>query len=710
MDEDAACFCSRCISLGGFMKELIEKSYWCRTSANTEYSLFRRKFSVSEKNVMKLAVSADSRYNLYLDGVFLGRGPRRGDLEHYSFEIYEETLSPGNHILAVEVISYHDGLQCAWGEIHYSNAFFAAGQCGDVLLGTPESWKCTADHSRRQLKWHEAGNVGVTPIAQMEKLDFDGSFSGWKDLEYDDSSWQIPECLCAGVLRNNSCDPASRWKLVADELPQMRAEFIDTLSILKSSSPALQVCSGTLSGKVDAGSHTLLLDLGKYYTHLPHLRIAGEGESRIRMAYAERLLDRNGKKSRKPIADGMIGSCGYGDQIHLPTTGGMCEFQPFWFRSGRYVELEIETNAPLEIHSLCFDFISFPLKKREIVPFSDPAIQKIFDISWHTARCCAHEHYEDCPYWEQMQYVGDTRIQALISYIGAGEGRLGRQAIRQFDQSRIASGLTMSRYPTNFRQIIPGFSLYWIMMIDDYNRFFGDADVIREHWKGIRDVLDYFEDRRESSGLIGCVGEWNFSDWVPEWPQGKSCRNTNLPETLLNMIYAGTCRIAAGLAEKINRDPAEYLLRYEKSKSAVNMLCYDRERKLYTDVPGEKWFSQHTNCWAILSGIAPVEYHNELIDRILNDENLSQCTLYFSFYLLELMQKTHNSGGFLKILKKWETVLDEGFTTFPECPSPDSRSDCHAWSSGPFCFLANPETRQLLFPGGASRFSTFSAE
>ena len=89
MDEDAACFCRCCISLGGFMKELIEKSYWCRTSVNTEYSLFRRKFSVSEKNVMKLAVSADSRYNLYLDGVFLGRGPRRGDLEHYSFEIYE---------------------------------------------------------------------------------------------------------------------------------------------------------------------------------------------------------------------------------------------------------------------------------------------------------------------------------------------------------------------------------------------------------------------------------------------------------------------------------------------------------------------------------------------------------------------------------------------------------------------------------------------
>ena len=62
---------------------------------------------------MKLAVSADSRYNLYLDGEFYGRGPRRGDLEHYCFETYEKTLSAGEHVLAVEVINFCDRLQCA---------------------------------------------------------------------------------------------------------------------------------------------------------------------------------------------------------------------------------------------------------------------------------------------------------------------------------------------------------------------------------------------------------------------------------------------------------------------------------------------------------------------------------------------------------------------------------------------------------------------
>jgi alpha-L-rhamnosidase len=59
----------------------------------------------------------------------------------------------------------------------------------------------------------------------------------------------------------------------------------------------------------------------------------------------------------------------------------------------------------------------------------------------------AHETYSDCPYWEQLQYLGDTRIQALISYVDFGDDRLARQALDAYDKSRIADGLTQSRYP-----------------------------------------------------------------------------------------------------------------------------------------------------------------------------------------------------------------------------------------------------------------------
>ena len=44
------------------------------------------------------------------------------------------------------------------------------------------------------------------------------------------------------------------------------------------------------------------------------------------------------------------------------------------------------------------------------------SLSQIWQIGWRTARLDAHDTYMDTPYWERMQYIGDTRIQALISY------------------------------------------------------------------------------------------------------------------------------------------------------------------------------------------------------------------------------------------------------------------------------------------------------
>ena len=73
----------------------------------------------------------------------------------------------------------------------------------------------------------------------------------------------------------------------------------------------------------------------------------------------------------------------------------------------------------------------------------------------------------DCPFFEQMQYVGDTRVQGLISLYMSGDDRLLRNAIKQFDDSRISDGLTYSRYPSNVPQFIPPFSLLWINIVHD---------------------------------------------------------------------------------------------------------------------------------------------------------------------------------------------------------------------------------------------------
>lgn len=672
---------------------------WCRVPAgrNTpEYSLFRRRFYLNAPAALRLLVSADCRYNLYLDGRFLGRGPVRGDLEHYHYEIYESELASGSHLLAAEVLHWNDGFQAPWSEVHYSAAFLLLGECGEENLSTPAHWRCLADPSRRLRDWCEAWNQDrPIPIGQMEEYTAGTSADGWKTPAYNDSQWLVPQAI-AGPCFPGQCetDPPSRWKLRESAIPQMSVEPIRIASVLSGKTDSLQIVDGRLIGTVPAGTRTILLDLGRYYTHLPRFQTKN-GRGTCRAAYAESLFNEEGRRvNRAPFPGGTIGGNGYADLLRF--SGRTAEFQSFWYRSGRYIELDFDLSEPLEL-ILSLEFLAYPLKlKASFRCPEDPALERIFETAWHTARCCAHEHYEDCPYWEQMQYTGDTRIQALISYIGSGDGRLGRQAIRQFDESRVADGLTGSRYPTNFRQIIPEFSLFWIMMIDDYFTFFHDAEVIREHWNGIRAVLEWFHAKVLPSGLIGHVGCWHISDWVPDWPGGKSNRGEPLPETLLNLIYAECLRIAAGLASVIGMDGSRDLEHRRTVLDAVNRLCYSESEHLYTDVPGRPWYSQHVNAWAILAGAAAPEWRDALAEAVLNDERLAPCSLYFAFYLLELMRRLDNRSGFRRLLTRWETLLDHGFTTFPECPWLSTRSDCHAWSAGPFYqLLINQQTGEF---------------
>ena len=51
----------------------------------------------------------------------------------------------------------------------------------------------------------------------------------------------------------------------------------------------------------------------------------------------------------------------------------------------------------------------------------DEIVRKTVDVSWRTLKSCTWETYMDCPYYEQLQYLGDTRLQCLITYMTTGD-------------------------------------------------------------------------------------------------------------------------------------------------------------------------------------------------------------------------------------------------------------------------------------------------
>ena len=104
-------------------------------------------------------------------------------------------------------------------------------------------------------------------------------------------------------------------------------------------------------------------------------------------------------------------------------------------------------DEPLRVHDLRGIFTAYPFAERGRFASDVPWLADMWRMNWNGARIGAFETYMDTPYWEQLQYVGDTRLQGLISLYVSGDDRLLRQAIEHFDLSRIPEGITTSRYP-----------------------------------------------------------------------------------------------------------------------------------------------------------------------------------------------------------------------------------------------------------------------
>jgi alpha-L-rhamnosidase len=138
-------------------------------------------------------------------------------------------------------------------------------------------------------------------------------------------------------------------------------------------------------------------------------------------------------------------------------------FAPFWWRTWRFAEIRVKTGGqPLTLNAFQTLETHYPFQRRGRFVSNDKELNQVWRIGWDTALLDAHETYQDTSYWEQLQYIGDTRLQMLISYTVSGDPRLPVQALEAVDDSRVVEGIPESAYPSTTKNPIPPFALLWI--------------------------------------------------------------------------------------------------------------------------------------------------------------------------------------------------------------------------------------------------------
>ena len=134
------------------------------------------------------------------------------------------------------------------------------------------------------------------------------------------------------------------------------------------------------------------------------------------------------KGNRNEIAD--KSSRGVADQF-VPDGGKERKYAPLDWRTWRYLELAVTTaDEPLVLENLKTEYTAYPFTRVASFESDDPELDRIWQTGWDTLRICSHDAYMDTPYWERLQYLGDTRIEALVTYVTTGDDRLPRGSDR----------------------------------------------------------------------------------------------------------------------------------------------------------------------------------------------------------------------------------------------------------------------------------------
>lgn len=688
---------------------------------------YKLEFSLARETSVKIHLTADERYEFFVNGTLLARGPERGDPNHWFYESYEVLLPAGRNVFVGRVWSLGENAPFAQMSIRHGFLLFQTSADDHNLSTGTAPWMGKV---LRGFAWRKplciAKAVGWNQIVFGREYDWGyelGSGKGWQpaeagayaesaegigciSLQNDTAAYhRLRPCLLPPMLDRVSRLGSVRHVALFATRPVGLTAILHSDCILNELPRWQQLLEEARPIVIPPFTRRrIIIDLKTYLCARPELTVSRGLGAHIEVDWSEALFenidpvgptenieakfwpkgDRNQIEGKFFVSPWSMED-GPGDNFHFDGGTGRI-FTTLWWRAGRYIQLLVETEASeLVLEDFHLKETRYPLEMEGEFACSDESVNALVPLLVRGLQSCAHETYIDCPFYEQLMYVGDTRLELLTTYVLTRDDRLPRKALQIFDWSRLPSGLTQSHYPSKIRQIIPPFSLWWIAMCHDYALWRDDRTFSKSLLPGVRIICDYFANLIGDDGLLSAPDGWNFTDWVPDWqpfgvPPGASTESSGV----LNWQAIMTFRMAGELEDWFGEPETAALQKRRAQDLAKNthQHFWNESRGIYADDLSHEYWSEHTQCLAILSGFVPGTCVNRLKEGLLDGRDLSRATIYFSHYLFEAYQYIGAIPAFLQRLEDWKILLANGLTTPVEQPEP-TRSDCHAWGSHP---------------------------
>ena len=364
--------------------------------------------------------------------------------------------------------------------------------------------------------------------------------------------------------------------------------------------------------------------------------------------------------------------------------------------AGRF--LQIFTDADLTIAYIGLRPVVYPLTPKP-VRFRSSLRNRIYETCVKTLLSCMHEHYEDCPWREQALYNMDGRNEMLCTYDAFGDFTYARANLVLMAQGLREDGLLNICFPSVETLPIPSFSMIYPVEVCEYIERSGDETILDEVFGTVSAIMETFLAALDKDTHLLAdfpYPAWNFYEWAEgsdncnQISRGADEENPLVYRLSLNCellfalpYYRKLCAMA-GKAFSFD----ETALR-----KAVQKTFFVPETGLYKERhSGEPYYTVLGNSYAVLSGVGGAE----IAEKLVRAEGLVPVTLSMCIFLYEALLKTDKRyARFIleDIDRRYHRMLAAGATTFWETEMGKDGNDhtgslCHGWSALPIHYYS----------------------
>lgn len=672
-----------------------------KSNAAGRFMLFRKRFSGNGE--LKIAISADSEYRLFCNGVEVAQGPACGDdIETFYDEIdLTHHLKEGENELLAEVVGfaiafpdfYRGGVPMA--RMALRDCFILDGTLirhdgSREFIGTNNQWEAA---ECPYLSLFRCPGVPVAGPAEkcIGNIKMQAIFFPAQMIEY-------------GFRHDNVKNSMLYYRLTPRKIPFLKRGIEKFKLFFDLKNIEVAQLENMLQGErlVIAPNSKIdfSLDMG-YETTARIILEFFRGKAQVELRYTETFFFGKERHFSPELAHDEI----TGPMIDkVRSDAGEWIWKPFFYRAFRFVRVLVETDdETCEIRLNSAERETYPFTTKGSFQSNDSVLNQLWETGYRTLELCSHNIFEDCPYYERVQYTADSRIAAKVAIMTSGDTALAEQAIAHFRHSIRTNGLTAGSYPSRSPVYLPLWSLHYVAMVFEVYQYTNKIHLLQENFSAIRRVLEFFLGYRTENGGIGKLPYWCMADFSKDWLWLGEPPDIDKKASAYATFFVAEClkiykSIAVRLEEKFDSQWAEKIYNELCDESTI---FYNSNQKMYTDTPGGDSFSLLTNAQAILAGISN---DKQLMRRCYKAAEIKTASFFGKNFIFEAMLRSGDLPLAEELLNEWRALLIPGRTVFPE-GTPIPRSECHVWTALPTIGLISLYAGFKMLNDGGTKIS-----